>query len=199
MIIWTHRLMAEFVFETVSSSRQGVLDRKAFIHGNMLPDLNSRYRQFRHYTHDCWSYLELLTEEMDNLICSTVCGSEKMGVICHFIADFFCKVHNQPYLEELSLLDHVVYEYQLHRLYRNSFCDKELFAASSANPQGLDIVSGRQWLDTRLSAMHRDYLESQPDMEKDIAGAISACVAYYTTMIHLENRQLPAFIPDAIA
>lgn len=199
MIIWTHRLMAEYVFEAVSASHRDILDRKAFIRGNILPDLNSRHRQFRHCTHDCWDYLESLAEEMDRLLCSTERGSEKMGIMCHFIADFFCMVHNRPYSETVSLLDHVLYEYQLHRLYRAMSRKKTLFQGTSVISQPVHIDSCHQWIKTRLSVMHRDYLNKQPDLQRDLTGALSACVAYCIAMIDLEKRQLSVFIPDAIA
>ncbi len=176
MHIWTHKLLADLLYEGVSKVYPGVLSRRAFLNGNLLPDLDSRYQQFQHYTHGSWTYLERLMGEMEDLSCSSESGSEKLGIICHFIADFFCKVHNRPYSEQHSLLGHVMYEHQLHKLYREMKKDKAqlmVFPRASSTNCG---DTGKHWVNTKMAGIHREYMEGTPEMERDICYAIGSCI-----------------------
>jgi len=187
MHIWTHKLLAELLYEGIYAVHQGVISRNEFIHGNLIPDLDNRYQQFHHYTHGCWTYLESLMDEIDNIPFRSEGRSEKMGIICHFIADFFCKVHNRPYSEQHSLLGHVMYEHQLHKLYRGMQKDKTRLMAFARNASVESCCTSRHWMNTRMASIHREYIDGIPDMEKDICYAIGTCVEFSNFLIARER------------
>lgn len=194
MIIWTHASMAEQIYERMTARYGQRLNRNAFIRGNVLPDISKRYRRLSHHTEDCWELVTRLTVEMDGLLCGTERGSERMGVICHFLADFFCSVHNPPFSERMPLLDHLLYEYRVDRHYRHllrtdSFGDSWLGTESAIER----FDSGRHWFSEALSARQKAYANTLLSPDWDLREAMGACVTYYGLLIALEDRQLSPY------
>lgn len=194
MILWTHMMMAEQVYRRLVAHYGNRLDRAAFVRGNLLPDLNRKYRNLSHHTEDCWSLLESLTVEMDGLLCGTERGSERLGIICHFISDFFCSVHNPPFSERMSLVEHLLYEHRLDRRLRRLMRNEGLEVIwNQAEGDFGRFDSGRHWVAEGLPARHKAYARTVLSLDLDIREAMRACADYCGMMIALEDRQLSPF------
>lgn len=175
MQIMTHKLFGELLFTAVTEVYGGLLNRQSFINGNLLPDLDSRYMAFRHYPHDCWMYLTRLTREMDQAPYHPERSSQRLGVLCHFIADSFCRVHNRPYTSQCTMWGHMLYEHRLHQ--RTKLLIKEGLVECDDFQQ---IIHGptpgfEHWIHTHFPTLHGEYLAGEPDIERDIRWAIHAC------------------------
>lgn len=193
MILLTHKMIAEQVYERVTGLKSRKLDRDAFIRGNLLPDISSRYRKRSHYSASCWDLLESLAVDMDGLLCRTERGSEGMGVICHFISDFFCTVHNAPFAEKMPLVNHLYYEHRLHGVFRQMLRNGTLYGKEGDEGKKTPYVSGRHWVAEGLITSHSVYTQGVPSMENDIRHALEACTTYCRMMLELESRQLSIY------
>lgn len=104
---------------------------------NIKPDCASKYKFKKHY------YDESITMILDKIkeLASLSVGdiyysfgkkkfSEELGVVCHFLCDFFCVPHNQRWEFKHSMKKHVVYEKNLAKfakLYKfKSYIDSNL-------------------------------------------------------------------------
>lgn len=116
MMVNTHRIVGEFLYEELPKELQSLLIHRKFVFGNVKPDLKKEYRRFSHYYRDnsvvIFKWLDLLLQkdyEIEEF-------SEKIGILLHFFCDYTCIYHANDYLyENHSIAKHLRYELMLHR------------------------------------------------------------------------------------
>lgn len=123
MILNTHLTISNALIENLDSSKSFFISEKNFIYGNIKPDMTSKYVLHKHY----------LKESFDMIIgkIKTLCKlsldfiekyfsiskfSQELGVICHFLCDFFCVPHSQRWEFSHSFKKHVIYERDLQSI-----------------------------------------------------------------------------------
>ncbi|MGG5461946.1 zinc dependent phospholipase C family protein [Clostridium sp. B9] len=123
MLYKTHLEIGENTFKVINGRGKKILNHKSFLKGNVLPDISPKYRlkkhgrkQFENIIKEKISYLTSLTTEdiLNNL------GKEKfsieLGVICHFLCDFFSLPHDEEWgFKESVTLKHVMYEKRMQK------------------------------------------------------------------------------------
>ena len=96
----THALYAKDVSEHILLVYGVKLKRYSLIYGTIEPDFSSTFkRKYPHYLKDS---LDEISDRLDVIVESldtkreleTVAFSRELGVILHYIADYFCRVHN---------------------------------------------------------------------------------------------------------
>ncbi len=137
MLIDTHIILANNILRQANGKKIYLINRRRFIWGNIKPDCASKYKFKKHY------YDESITMILDKIkeLASLSVGdiyysfgkkkfSEELGVVCHFLCDFFCVPHNQRWEFKHSMKKHVVYEKNLSKfakLYKfKSYIDSNL-------------------------------------------------------------------------
>ena len=137
MLIDTHIILANNILRQANGKKIYLINRRRFIWGNIKPDCASKYKFKKHY------YDESITMILDKIkeLASLSVGdiyysfgkkkfSEELGVVCHFLCDFFCVPHNQRWEFKHSMKKHVVYEKNLAKfakLYQfKSYIDSNL-------------------------------------------------------------------------
>ena len=137
MLIDTHIILANNILRQANGKKIYLINRRRFIWGNIKPDCASKYKFKKHY------YDESITMILDKIkeLASLSVGdiyysfgkkkfSEELGVVCHFLCDFFCVPHNQRWEFKHSMKKHVVYEKNLAKfakLYKfKSYIDSNL-------------------------------------------------------------------------
>ena len=109
----SHTRVGTFLLNYVEASTGVAFDTKAFLYGNLKPDLTGTYLTKRHYP-------SLMFEEVMDKIRAFSAGYEigaengrslsvDLGEICHYITDFFCFPHNDDIYHH-CLLRHYIYE-----------------------------------------------------------------------------------------
>ncbi len=109
----SHTTVAHYLLNFVEKTDGISFDRKAFVFGNLKPDLRGEYLTKRHYP-------SLMFDEVMQRIRDFVARfsirasngarlSEELGVICHYLTDFFCFPHNDT-IYGRGLFAHYVYE-----------------------------------------------------------------------------------------
>ncbi|MDO5793868.1 MAG: zinc dependent phospholipase C family protein [Turicibacter sp.] len=126
MIVNTHRLVGEFLYNQLSPSYQEFIHKRRFVYGNVKPDIVKEYRQMSHYHRD---NAELIFKMLDRLLTEETTieqFSENLGILIHFFCDYTCIYHANDHLyENHSILKHMKYEVMLHRYAAKKFLTLE--------------------------------------------------------------------------
>lgn len=121
MVAGTHITIANIVHKYLINKLNFKLDWPSFAYGNIQPDLDKSFIDCEHNLEDS---LETINHNADELINSNVTVKEfslGLGIICHFICDYFCLYHTYEY-QKVNLATHVAYEGALHA----NFLQKQL-------------------------------------------------------------------------
>lgn len=124
----THIIIANNILNQANGTKIYLINKKRFIWGNIKPDCVSKYKLMKHYYDES---IEIILDKIKLLSSLSVEDiyygfgknkfSEELGVICHFLCDFFCIPHNQRWEFKHSMKKHVLYEKKLAKfakLYR---------------------------------------------------------------------------------
>lgn len=110
MFFFTHLFIADVLYQQLHKEVE--LDRRAFIYGNIKPDLPSTKRV--HHTLDhCLTTVCVYSNELMNTEKSIKDFSLQLGEICHYVSDFFCYYHLNEELHNKNC-HHFFYEIRLH-------------------------------------------------------------------------------------
>lgn len=140
MMFFTHVQIGEFLYEqlTKQEMERFELKRRAFIYGNVKPDITKMVflkHQFAH-TYD------LFCDQVNIVMDDSKTDQERsvaLGVVSHFLCDYFCKVHAKKPYNEYSLWKHFWYEWELHSVVR-----QDLFGRDFSERQYILDPQGQQ-------------------------------------------------------
>lgn len=113
MVEGTHKLISKIVYKHLLDRLNLKLNEPIFINGSILPNFDKNYIDREHTLEDS---LQLINYNAEELIKSEVSIKEfslALGIICHFISDYFCLYHTREYWEK-DPKDHNDYEAELH-------------------------------------------------------------------------------------
>lgn len=121
MLMNTHLIIGKSLFDNIDSNKSFLISEKNFLYGNIKPDITSKYLFNKHYLDES---LEMIISKITNLCNLTINSlskyfsiskfSQEIGVICHFLCDFFCVAHSERWEMSHSFSKHVNYEKNLN-------------------------------------------------------------------------------------
>lgn len=124
-MINTHRLIGDNILKYTNSKSIYLINKKRFIWGNIKPDCVPKYKMQKHYYDesidmivDKIRYLSSLTLEDVYYNVKISKFSEELGVVCHFLCDFFCAPHyyRWEFKSTNAVKQHMMYEQKLAKL-----------------------------------------------------------------------------------
>ncbi|HWT76516.1 MAG TPA: zinc dependent phospholipase C family protein [Mobilitalea sp.] len=165
MYFFTHLFISKVLYQHFKERTE--LDPLAFAYGNIKPDLPSPSRN--HHTLEnclstvCQTYQRLREKEL-----SPDEFSVSLGIMCHYLSDFFCYYHLEEELHNKKL-QHFFYEirqyFKLHHIrYKHRY--KILW----------ERIQPRNDLTLILHDLRNEYFSQPMDMKRDIDYALSAAV-----------------------
>jgi len=113
MVAGTHIIIANIVYKYLLNKLNFKLDWPSFAYGNIQPDINKSFIDCEHNMEDS---LQTINYNAEELIRSDVTNKEfslGLGIICHFICDYFCLYHTFEY-RKTNPVTHGAYEGALH-------------------------------------------------------------------------------------
>nr|WP_314277877.1 zinc dependent phospholipase C family protein [uncultured Peptostreptococcus sp.] len=123
MMMKSHIIISKSLLENTDASKQFFFDRKNFIYGNIKPDIVPRYKIRKHYLDESYDMVKnkinfLSSLNLDNLekYFTRASLSQEIGVICHFLTDFFCLAHSERWEFKHSMKIHIQYELNLNKV-----------------------------------------------------------------------------------
>jgi hypothetical protein len=175
MLVNTHILISNKVYNFLKKQGFFNLRKNPFIYGNVKPDLllplSSRGHSFK-------ESFNFVLEEGEKLSFIENIDIEKfsvsLGVINHFLADFFCAPHYSK--EKFDLSNHMKYEFALHNTFKRLDKNKLLTAE---NLQINSLLGGN--IKDTITALEKEYQKKSPSIENDIVFALRATTisSYY--------------------
>lgn len=170
MLVNTHILLAQHIYENLELDEKRIINYNSFVYGNIKPDMVSTYKLKKHYMDESLEMvlkkiknLSTLTENDINKWISISKFSQEIGVICHFLCDFFCIPHSERWEFKHSMNKHVKYE-------------KDLAAAAKSVvlPKKRTDIFGKYDVRYFILKAHEIY-EKESSYENDIIFASYVC------------------------
>lgn len=179
----THIMISEILYRRLA--RKISLDRKAFIYGNIKPDLSPQCLRKPHILDN---YLFIVHHEASCLKKEKPPEKEfsvDLGVICHYICDFFCYCHLNHALYHRFIF-HFIYEIRLH-----------LVMCSLLLKNGIRLKRGNKNHENNIAFMimdiRKEYLAKQNTLQRDIEYALlTSLLACETIFLLSQSPSEPA-------
>lgn len=183
MNLATHIAMSKILYNNLSNIMN--LDRKAFVYGNMKPDLTHKLLRNPHTLENyflivCGNAEKLMNERMPLHEFSL-----ELGEICHYVCDFFCQYHLDDELFH-KFREHFIYELKLHFVLLKSFFK------FNKRPE---IKAVKQNISSIIKELRKEYSDNPAAMEKDLEYAFMAATwicesVYYFSYNPVETSYL---------
>ncbi|MDO4287130.1 MAG: zinc dependent phospholipase C family protein [Eubacteriales bacterium] len=191
----SHTTVAHYLLDYVEKTDGVSFDRKAFCFGNLKPDLKGEYLTKRHYP--SLMFDEVMQRIRDFIQRFHICEmngaklSEELGVICHYITDFFSFPHNDD-IYHGNLMAHYIYEKQTSmtiywRINKTKFDNwaREMWNRIPQTPDALIAF---------LIEQHRSYVaQASHSINDDISHICRVLATVVCSLIHMTGTTAVAF------
>lgn len=183
MLPQTHKIIADIIYEDVYKDHQIKLNKTQLIYGSIKPDIYSGFPKLKHFKPQSFSVIcndisalsSSQTEDNPRAISKL---SQQIGVVTHYVSDYFCVPHNDRATYHHHIINHIQYENQLHRIYKESDLNKR----KVANDQWLDF-SNVDIVMNYLDELHDAYSNRSESLLNDFNSSFQASRAVATIIV----------------
>lgn len=178
MLPQTHKIISEHLYENVRSYLGVELNKNSLIYGSIKPDFAPHLLKLDHFKPQSFN---LVMDEIHKLSRVSLEGNDQfmkdfsvqIGVVTHFIADFFCVPHNDRVTyRKATIINHLLYENKLHRMFKG-FQDSIKVSNSLFNPDNGSALQVKNMMDK----LHKEYQSRQETMKNDLESSLRATTA----------------------
>lgn len=195
MMTLSHSLIGKTVYSAISEHLDVKLIERQLKYGCIKPDLAPRLRAIPHFKDKSFDFINDMVEEMRSQSLPESkqqmgAFSINLGVIMHYIADYFCYAHNNAAYD--SLLPHFIYENSLVIAFASANLDG-ICTDAIASVKQQQIVT-KKWLREYIEERHREYVNCRMSMRADVSFSVEACVtvAYVVVVSCIMNSKAAA-------
>jgi len=182
MFTQTHRLIGETIGIVIRQQYPDRLDEKAFQYGCMIPDYYLRFVAIPHYKNKSFEFITGAIQKPRSLpqsIKDKQRFSTELGIITHYINDYFCQAHN--YSEYDNFMNHLIYEGKLSNEFKRfdllKFCLNNLTACNHHRIESLANLPA--FIDNR----NLEYRNEKRQMRTDILFCMDVATTVALTII----------------
>lgn len=163
MIIGSHLLIAEYLYDYLVEETGVKLNLRKFRFGNIKPDIKSQAYQVEHTFESSFEMVKGIHDSILQPQTSLKELSLQLGVISHFVSDYFCFYHYDAVKFKESISNHLKYEYALHKIIKKTLKNNELSFPEDDDLSFRDVILKFRQL----------YQENSKDLLMDIVFALS--------------------------
>lgn len=125
MLMTTHKMLAQDFIYNMDKNKKVLINQNHFIWGNIKPDCASKYKLKKHYMDESLDMVVNKIQFLSSLSIEDIYKnysenkfSQELGVVCHFLCDFFCIPHNKRWEFKSAnvMKEHVMYEKDLSKV-----------------------------------------------------------------------------------
>lgn len=192
MDIFTHSFISRKVRQIVLDELGIKLSKKKLEYGSIMPDLVPKLRNIRHFKEDSIQFVLDSIEELKSTPFSFEKKkikkfSKKLGIILHYLCDYFCFAHNNKLLID-NIYKHLLYE---NRINLSTVNYKHETTEIRANYDYLFCYSPIEIINEFLYE-YKNKPQSNPD--RDLHFAINICSVITMSIIEecIENTKIAA-------
>lgn len=179
MITDTHLLISNIIFKYCSKNFNIKLNKFNFLYGSIRPDFVRDSSNFHHYLSESMDIVCEYCDQLINTRMSIKKYSVTLGMICHFICDYFCLYHTKEY-KERNLFQHFIYELCLHFIFIGLLIFKKIKIITNVDIPEKSISSV-------IYCMRERYDKESKSFVRDIIYAISAAMMATDLIVNWEN------------
>ena len=177
LIVFSHIKVGNYYFHTIRKNAEVSFKLRwgAFIFGNVFPDI-SKLAFRNHYYEDTKSIYKCYQIKARNPENTDRKRSMALGVVCHFLCDYFCKYHaKMPYTKQ-SMVLHTLYEVILHMRIENILFKRNTDLLDVNERSIFNAATDQKGVDGRfdLQSMIKDYEDEDESFQTDMAFAFRA-------------------------
>lgn len=179
----SHILLGHILIDYLQETHHITIKPKSFLWGSILPDFLPTFLTRPHFLENnedflkkSYRYLLLKPIHQNHL---SVRNSRKLGILCHYYADFFCRAHNNEMYHKLR--DHMRYEKHLHRYIREHYERIRRFAIAPrrVSDGAADVSSTYR----HFTELHYRYICSVPSYGEDIVYTLMSCTEMMVSLV----------------
>lgn len=177
----SHMIIASHIHTNISHKLNINLSKSFLTYGSMIPDVTPLLAARKHYKKQSFDFVLDLIENLisDGLHENTISinkFSSKLGIITHFLSDFFCLPHhNREYYHD-KLIKHLSYENKLHD-YFTHFCGLDKIRIPYM--QHID----RDNIKSFIEELHHTYSTHNSGFLNDVKSSINVSCAISSILI----------------
>lgn len=201
MLPITHRIISEHVHRSVKETLGVELNKTSLIYGSIKPDIAPRLLMMDHFKPQSF---DIIMNEAHNLSLFTLIDnkqfmkffSTQIGIVTHFIADFFCVPHNDRRTYKNNFINHIIYENHLHKQLKE-FNDSVKVSHSSFNVDNQTPFE----IKSAIDYLHRQYSSLEETVINDIKCSLYASTAIALYIVHnsMNHQSYPQELAYSIA
>lgn len=183
MNCFSHITMGRYLHTYFRETMDIRMKKTTFVLWNVLPDLAPSLLRLSHFKKDIYDLVmeraQYLAEEGANM--SPREYSKQMGILCHFMADFFCYAHAEYF--DGGKIDHFKYEVFMQFFgYRRRGMLHAVDLISNAASVDQSVALYEQ-----INELHEQYRKIAPSFGVDFIYSLTACVELMLGM----KKELP--------
>lgn len=168
----THKMLAKNFIDNIDKQKRFLIKESHFIWGNIKPDCVSKYKLKKHYLNES---LDMIVKKIEFLASLNIYDihtkyslnsfNQELGVICHFLCDYFCVPHNQrwEFKNPNAMKEHIIYEKNLAKVAKNFVIKKDIDTTLTSK-EIIQYIMNLQ-----------DKYEAEVNYENDLEFAYYAC------------------------
>lgn len=181
MIAGTHLIICNIIYKYLLKKTKTNLDYRSFAYGNIRPDIEKGYINCEHIFDKS---IEAIDAYAEMLIYSNISLKEfsmGLGVICHFVSDYFCLYHQKQYWKK-DPAAHGIYEVSLHaRLMKYILKNSIKVNYSCMEEKKVSVI---------VKKFRNKYEKEYSSISKDIRFSIAASAAVSEMIINRRREKL---------
>ncbi|MEN1761006.1 zinc dependent phospholipase C family protein [Anoxynatronum sibiricum] len=121
----THAIIASLIYDDVFRHHRIKLNKTQLIYGSIKPDLYSGLPKLKHFKPQsfstiCQEITVLSQKHTPDNKAAIAALSQKIGIVTHYIADYFCVPHNDRKTYQHHFINHCQYEAKLHQMFKHT-------------------------------------------------------------------------------
>ncbi|WP_026477015.1 zinc dependent phospholipase C family protein [Alkaliphilus transvaalensis] len=184
----THKIISEYLHENISKNFGIELNRKSLIYGSIKPDIVPSLAKLDHFKPQTFNLILDEVHRLSNYQLnpnheSLKDFSTQIGVVTHFIADYFCLPHNDRVkYRKATIVSHLIYENNLHKLfkeYHGQFKDIVIPKKTFNVPNyASHLIKGV------VDELHTEYSLREESLMKDLTSSLQATLAVTSYIIY---------------
>ncbi len=173
MLPQTHKIISEHVYNNIKDTLGVSLNKSSLIFGSIKPDIAYSLVKLDHFKPQSFDFIcdeinELSTHSFQSNKEFNKFISNRIGIVTHFISDFFCVPHNDRVTYKNNFPDHFKYEIKLHKLFKffNETVDlsKDCFALDNNKSESIKNF---------IDALHLQYEQRGESLLNDLKSSIA--------------------------
>lgn len=160
MMMNTHKALATSFIKNIDDDKVFLINDGHFVWGNLKPDSASKYKFKKHYIDESFDMIVNKIKFLSSLSLDDIYGrysitkfNQELGVICHFLCDYFCIPHYQrwEFKSAGAVKDHILYENDLNKFSKFYTARKDINTSLTSQDIRLYIIKLQKEYDGKVS------------------------------------------------